>query len=98
MRNALERLRGCAAHHADDVVALLQEEFREIGPVLPGDTGDERSPLIRTRHGMILAGRTGALRSFFVQTFRCVRAPHVSRKRYKRSAGAVRPWTCYASA
>jgi hypothetical protein len=27
----------------DDPVALLEEQFRQVGSVLPGDTGDDRS-------------------------------------------------------
>ena len=32
-----------AAREAVDLIALLQEEFRQIGPVLAGDPGDERT-------------------------------------------------------
>ena len=41
--DALEVLGAAAAHHADDLVALRQQELGEIGAVLSGDAGDERT-------------------------------------------------------
>ena len=35
-----------ATHHADHLVALGEEELREVGAILPGDAGDQR-----LRHG-----------------------------------------------
>ena len=42
-----------AAHHADDLVALVEQELGEVGAVLAGDAGDERAlgvmgPVYRT--------------------------------------------------
>ena len=53
--DALERFRRRAAGHAHDVVALLEQEFGEIGPVLSGDAGDEGPALSWVSHAMILA-------------------------------------------
>src|SRR5439155_11373117 len=33
---------GGAAHHADHLVPLVEQQFGEIGPILPGDAGDDR--------------------------------------------------------
>ena len=41
----LELIAGRAADHAHDLVALLQKEFRQVGPVLPRDAGNERASL-----------------------------------------------------
>ena len=41
--DALELLLRGAAHHAVDLVALRQQELREVAAVLPGDPGDERA-------------------------------------------------------
>ncbi len=38
---ALEVLRARPPHHPVDLVALFQEQFRQIGPVLAGDPGDQ---------------------------------------------------------
>src|SRR5581483_659989 len=38
----VERTR--AAHHPVDLVVLLEQQFGEVRPVLPGDAGDERLP------------------------------------------------------
>ena len=38
----LEVLRAGAADHAVDLVALLQQKLGQIGPVLPGDAGNQR--------------------------------------------------------
>src|SRR5204862_4487914 len=54
VRDPLEMIRGGAAHHAIDLVALLEKELREVGAVLAGDARDERPTL---RHNTtILAG------------------------------------------
>jgi hypothetical protein len=37
----LEGLGGGAAHHAVDLVALLEQEVGQVGTVLAGDPGDE---------------------------------------------------------
>ena len=42
---------GGAAHHADDVVALGQEELGEVGAVLPGDARDQRGAAGLPRSG-----------------------------------------------
>jgi len=34
---------GGAAHHADDAIALLQQQLGEVGAILAGDAGDEGS-------------------------------------------------------
>src|SRR5690606_22182245 len=34
---------GLTADHAPDLIPLLQQVLGEVGTVLPGDTGDERS-------------------------------------------------------
>ena len=39
--------RGAAADHADDLVALVEQELGEVGAVLAGDAGDEGT----LRHG-----------------------------------------------
>src|SRR4029450_6001627 len=41
----LELIAGRATDHAHDLVALLEKEFRQVGPVLPRDAGDERTSL-----------------------------------------------------
>ena len=42
MRDALEVLRARPAHHADDPVALLEQQLGQVRPVLARDAGDER--------------------------------------------------------
>ena len=46
MRDALEVLGARPAHHADDAIALLEQELGQVRAVLAGDAGDERG-----RHG-----------------------------------------------
>ena len=41
---------GLAPYYTRDLVALVEEEPREQGPVLPADSGDERTPV--TAHGV----------------------------------------------
>jgi len=43
VRNALERDGRAAAGHAHHVVALLEQELGQVGTVLAGDAGDERT-------------------------------------------------------
>jgi hypothetical protein len=42
--DALELLGRGAAHHAVDLVALLEQQIGEIGAVLARDPGDQRAP------------------------------------------------------
>src|SRR5262249_12493212 len=39
--DALEVLAAGPPHHADDAIALLEQELGEVGAVLPGDAGDQ---------------------------------------------------------
>ena len=43
VRDALEVLGAGAAHHADDLVALLEQQLGQIRAVLAGDAGDQRA-------------------------------------------------------
>ena len=55
VRDALERDRARPADHAEHLVALVEEELREVRTVLPGYTGDERA----TNHGPVLGEGPG---------------------------------------
>ncbi len=44
--DAVELLGGGASHHPVYVVAVLEEQFGEVGPVLTGDPGDERGAFV----------------------------------------------------
>ena len=46
MGDALEAFGARAAHHAVHVVALLEQEFGQVGAVLARDAGDQRSVLV----------------------------------------------------
>src|SRR3954451_5653585 len=39
----LELLRRGPAHHAVDLVTMVEEQLRKVGAVLPGDPGEERA-------------------------------------------------------
>ena len=43
VRDPLEVDRAAAADHAHHLVALIEQELGQVGPVLPGDTGDQGS-------------------------------------------------------
>ncbi len=47
--DALEALGRGAAHEAVDVIALLEQQLREVGAVLPRNASDERT--LSLRHG-----------------------------------------------
>ena len=43
MLNAPVIRRAGATHRAHDLVAFVQQELGEVRPILPGDSGDDRS-------------------------------------------------------
>src|SRR6185437_8276780 len=72
--DAIELLCGGAAHHPVHVVAVLQEELGEVGPVLAGDSGDERGAFVVHGPDPIGQGRQMAFAGVSSRSHRTVEA------------------------
>src|SRR4051812_2638755 len=91
LSKALKALLGGSTHQSMDLVALRQEQLREVAPVLTGDPGDQSTP----RHSAIqpdrhAAGPNGCAEAATRLVRRCSRPGSIeSTRRLTRSVWAA---------